>query len=216
MTGGLSAEFALPELAAALLPQAFDREDGAHDHAHLLRVWRNAARIAAVDGGDLRVLTAAVILHDGVWVSKTSPHRAQASQLAGARAAEMLGAMGWDAAEVAAVVHAIEAHSFSAGISPESHEARVLRDADRLDAIGMVGVARCFYLAGTWGAALYDPADPTAERREEDDAAHALDHFRTKLMRLGDGFLTGEGQRLAAQRMADLRHFYDRLLDEIA
>ncbi|CAH2599078.1 HD domain-containing protein [Rhodovastum atsumiense] len=187
-------------LAARLLPRLDAGDDGAHDLAHLLRVWRNAQAIAAVEGGAGDVLAAAVLLHDCVAVEKSSPLRAQASRLAADRARDILGDLGWPAERIEAVAHAIAAHSFSAGIAPASLEARVLQDADRLDAIGHIGIARCFYTGGRLGSALYDPWDIRAERRQLDDAHYALDHFRAKLLRLADGFQTGTGARMAAQR----------------
>ncbi|MDU8942584.1 HD domain-containing protein [Ovoidimarina sediminis] len=208
-------DFPRPDLARALLPHAFDKVDAAHDEGHLARVWRNVARIAAEEGGDADILVPATILHDCVWVDKASPDRAQASRMAARKAETLLAGLGWSAPAIAAVAHAIAAHSFSAGIPPETLEARILRDADRLDAIGFIGVARCFALAGARGAALYDPADPAGAARAADDGAFALDHFRTKLFTLEDGFLTGAGRRLAATRAARLHSFYDGLLDEI-
>lgn len=133
--------FPLPDLALSLLPHAFDHRGGAHDEAHLLRVWRNAARIAAVEGGDMAVLMAATLLHDCVWVDKASPRRSQASRLASARARKVLSALGWYDGPIAAACHSIEAHSFSVGIKPVTLEVRILQDADRLDAIGCIGGA---------------------------------------------------------------------------
>ncbi len=78
----------------------------------------------------------------------------------------------------------IEAHSFSANIETRTLEAKILQDADRLDAIGVIGAARCFYIAGRMGSALYDSNDPMAENRPLDDKNYALDHFRTKLFNL--------------------------------
>ena len=200
------------DLAAQLLPflaqpEAGGVADGAHDLAHLRRVWTNAFRIAASEGGADRVLAASVLLHDCVAVEKNSPLRAQASRLAAARAAEILAGLGWRGADVEAVRHAIAAHSFSAGIPPETLHARVLQDADRLDAIGMIGVARCFYTAGRMGSALYHPEDPRAEGRALDDAAYALDHFRAKLLRLADGFQTPAGSAIARERTAAIAGF---------
>ncbi|MBN8890424.1 MAG: phosphohydrolase [Rhodospirillales bacterium 70-18] len=194
-------------LAADLLGEVEDGGDGSHDVAHLQRVWRNARMIAAEEGGDGEVLAAAVLLHDCVHVEKSSPLRAQASRLAAARARDILAARGWDAARVEAVAHAIAAHSFSAAIMPDTLEARVLQDADRLDAIGCIGVARCFYTAGRMGSALYDPDDPRAERRALDDARYAVDHFRAKLLRLEGGFQTAAGARLAAERTRRIAAF---------
>ncbi|MEI4473393.1 HD domain-containing protein [Frigidibacter sp. MR17.24] len=210
------ARFPDPGLAAALLPHAFDRRDGAHDEGHLWRVWRSAARIAAAEGGDLRILQAAALLHDCVNLPKTAPGRHLASRQAAARARGLLAAIGWDAPAIDAVAHAIEAHSFSAGIPPGTLEAAILRDADRLDALGFIGVARCFHVAGQGGRAIAHPDDPAATRRPLDDTAFALDHFATKLMGLAGGMLTATGRAMAAERAARLEHFRAILLDELS
>ena len=204
-----------PDLALSLLPHAFDRRDGAHDEAHLLRVWKNVEKIMAQEGGDIEFLLAATLLHDSIWVDKASPDRRFASRFAASKAEEVLSGIGWSTGRIQQVCHAIEAHSFSAAIEPMSLEARILQDADRLDAIGFIGVARCMYLAGARGAAIYQPGDPAAELRPLDDRSYALDHFQTKLMTLGDGFRTTVGRQLAAVRAARLRAFYDGLLAEI-
>ncbi|WP_122768872.1 HD domain-containing protein, partial [Pseudomonas viridiflava] len=151
-------------------------------------------------GGDARVLVAATLLHDRVAVEKNSPFRSRASRLAAARASELLTEMGWDEESIASVAHAIEAHSFSAQITPRTLEARILQDADRLDALGMVGVARVFYVSGRMGRYLYDPLDPHATQRPYDDKNFAVDHFHTKLLHLADGFQTRTGASLAKVR----------------
>jgi uncharacterized protein len=210
-----------PDLARALLPHAFGNAndnataDGSHDTSHLQRVWKNAAAIHAEEGGDAQVLFAATLLHDCVAVEKNSPLRAQASRLSADKAAGVLRSLGWPHAQVEAAAHAIAAHSFSAGIAPATLEAQTLQDADRLDAIGMLGVARCFYVAGRLGRALYDPADPHAAQRPLDDTRYTLDHFHTKLLKLSSGFQTATGARMAAIRHARLLRFIDEFADEI-
>ncbi|MFM0734628.1 HD domain-containing protein [Paraburkholderia sediminicola] len=204
------------DLATTLLPHAYDDNgDGSHDTSHLQRVWKNAAAIQAEDGGDPEVLFASTLLHDCVAVEKNSPLRAQASRLSAEKATRLLTSLGWPDAKVQAVAHAVEAHSFSAGVAPTTLEAKTLQDADRLDAIGMLGVARCFYVAGRMGRALYDPADPHAAHRPLDDTAYTLDHFHTKLLKLASGFRTVTGARLAKIRHDRLQRFLDEFTDEI-
>ena len=216
MTVSLAATFApYEQLALVLLPHSAEGDDGSHDVAHILRVFRNAMRIHAAEGGDGRVLAAAVLLHGCVAVEKNSPLRSQASRLAAEKAAGVLRGLSWQEGEIAAVGHAVAAHSFSAGIVPETLEAKILQDADRLDAIGMVGAARCFYIAGRLGSGLYDPVDPLAESRPLDDKAFAIDHFETKLFRLADGFQTAAGRALATERHERLKRVLDMFLDEI-
>ncbi|MFJ7108783.1 HD domain-containing protein [Pseudomonas sp. NPDC098740] len=203
-------------LAVQLLPHALEpSEDGAHDLSHLQRVWHNVRTLHAEEGGDLEVLLAAVLLHDCVAVEKNSPLRSQASRLAAEKASKVLADMVWPDAKVSAVAHAIEAHSFSANIAPTTLEAKIMQDADRLDSLGMLGVARTFYIAGRMGSALYDPQDPEAKAREYDDKRFCLDHFQTKLLHLADGFQTTTGQRLAQTRHERLKGFMELFKEEI-
>ncbi|AXJ06308.1 phosphohydrolase [Pseudomonas fluorescens] len=206
----------LTELAAELLPHALEpSEDGAHDLSHLQRVWHNARTLQAEEGGDLEVLLAAVLLHDCVAVEKNSPLRSQASRLAAEKASKVLAKVNWPKARIDAVTHAIEAHSFSANITPLTLEARLMQDADRLDSLGTLGVARTFYTAGRMGSALYDPHDPEARERDYDDKRFCLDHFQTKLLHLADGFQTVAGQRIAQIRHQRLKGFMEQFKEEI-
>jgi len=190
--------------------------DGSHDRSHLLRVWRNAEAIARHEPScDRTVLVSAVLLHDCVPVEKNSPERPLASRLSAARARTILTGLGLDTDQVDAAGHAIEAHSFSAGIAPRTLEARILQDADRLDAIGAIGIARCFYIAGRMGSGLYDPDDPAAQRRPLNDMAFALDHFEAKLLRLADNFQTQSGQALAHGRTLTMANFLSTFANEI-
>jgi len=203
------------QLAGSLLPRIQLTTDGAHDLAHLQRVWSNVCAIRAEEGGDGEILAAATLLHDCVAVAKDSPQRAEASRLAAERGSELLRGIGWPDDRIGIAAHAIEAHSFSAGIPPRSLEACILQDADRLDAIGAVGIARCFYIAGRMGSALYDPADPAAQTRAYDDRRFAIDHFHTKLFGLASGFRTRCGTRLAAERHVRLQRFLGDFMSEI-
>ena len=107
--------------------------DGAHDIGHLRRVWANAQSIAQAEGGaDIEVLLAAAFLHDAVNLPKSHPDRARAARLSADHAAAYLPGTGFPPGKIAAVAHAIAAHSFSAGLAPETPEARILQDADRL------------------------------------------------------------------------------------
>lgn len=206
----------LISLAAGLLPHALEiSDDGAHDLAHLQRVWHNVRTLHEEEGGDLEVLLAAVLLHDCVAVEKNSPLRSQASRLAAEKASSVLAELNWPSDKIASVAHAIEAHSFSANITPLTLEAKIVQDADRLDSLGMLGVARTFYIAGRMGSALYDPQDPQAKHRDYDDKRFCLDHFQTKLLHLADGFQTVAGQRLAQIRHQRLKGFMEQLMEEI-
>lgn len=203
-------------LADLLIPHTVaERLDGSHDVSHLHRVWSNVCAIRDTEGGDHQILLAATLLHDCVSVEKNSPFRSSASRLAAAKATELLAEMGWDEERTQAVAHAIESHSYSADITPTSLEAKILQDADRLDALGMVGVARLFYVSGRMGSHLYDPADPQAQQRDLDDKRFAVDHFTTKIFTLAQGFQTATGRHMAQVRHARAERFLMEFMEEI-
>src|SRR5689334_22695757 len=112
--------------------------DAAHDLEHIRRVVTNARTLAVQAPADLAVVLPAAWLHDCVNVAKGSPLRSQASVLAGRAAVQFLETIGYPAQHLPAIQHAIEAHSFSANITPQTREAQVVQDADRLDALGAV------------------------------------------------------------------------------
>ncbi|MFP3850419.1 HD domain-containing protein [Pseudomonas sp. W5-01] len=203
-------------LADLLIPHTVaERLDGSHDVSHLHRVWSNVCTIRDTEGGDHQILLAATLLHDCVSVEKNSPFRSSASRLAAAKATELLAEMGWDEERTQAVAHAIECHSYSANITPTSLEAKILQDADRLDALGMVGVARLFYVSGRMGSHLYDPVDPQAQQRDLDDKRFAVDHFTTKIFTLAQGFQTVTGRHMAQVRHARAERFLREFMEEI-
>ncbi|MEP2532975.1 HD domain-containing protein [Shimia sp.] len=191
-------------------------QDPAHDLAHLDRVWRTAEQIALDDDSvALRVLMAACYLHDLVNLPKDAPNRAQASTLAAKQAAPILTDLGFCEPEIASACHAIAAHSYSAGIPPETPEARILRDADRLDALGAIGIARCFVVSGALNRPLYDPEDPFATARPLNDGQFALDHWPVKLLRLPDDMMTDTGRKIALTRRADMLRFARSLANDM-
>jgi len=209
-----------PDLAAlearcAAFVAARAGADAAHDLEHVRRVVAAARRLAAAEHADLAVVLPAAWLHDCVSVPKDSPLRPRASTLAAEEAARFLAAEGYPPRLLPAVAHAIAAHSFSAGITPETPEARVVQDADRLDALGAVGVARTLMLGATMGRPLYDPDEPFPMRRPPDDARSSIDHFFTKLLRLAATMQTAAGRAEAARRTAFMRAFLAQLADEI-
>jgi uncharacterized protein len=122
--------------------------------------------------------------------------------------------LAWEPSRIDTVASAIESHSFSAGVAPTSIEGCILQDADRLDAIGLSGVARCFYTRSS-GLASYYLADPGAKTRPLDDDRNALDHFPKKLLTLEGSFKTRKGQELAKERHRRLDEFYHAMLAEV-
>jgi uncharacterized protein len=189
--------------------------DAAHDESHIQRVARSARALAAQEGADLAVVLPAAWLHDCVVVPKDSPLRASASALAARAAVDFLRAQGYPEELLAGIHHAIEAHSFSAGIAPRTRDAEVVQDADRLDALGAIGIARCFVTAGAMGRRLYDPAEPFPERRAPDDRANTIDHFYAKLLLLEGQMRTAAGRAEAQRRTAFMRQYLAQLAHEL-
>lgn len=194
---------------------ADNQDDGAHDLNHLHRVWRNAqSLLTAHTQADALVVQAACYLHDIVNLPKNHPQREQASRMAAQRACEQLQQAGFPRAKLEAVAHAIEAHSFSAAIAPTTIEAKIVQDADRLDALGAVGLARLFYTAGRMGSAFAHASDPLGAQRPLDDRAFALDHIEVKLAKLPAGMQTAAGRELGEKRLQALRAFRDDFVAE--
>ena len=189
--------------------------DTAHDISHIKRVIKNSVYLTDSEGADRVITLPAACLHDCVSVPKNSPLRSSSSRLAAEQASEFLGGIDYPADHIPAVAHAIEAHSFSAGIPCRTIEARVLQDADRLDALGAIGIARCLLVGGKLDRPLLDPDDPFCERREPDDTRYTLDHFYTKLLKLPDTMQTESGRLEAKRRAALMRRYLDDLMLEI-
>lgn len=189
--------------------------DAAHDLAHVRRVLLNAEALASTEGADRRVVVPAACLHDCVAVPKDSPQRALGSRLAAEAATRFLDGCGWDPERLPAIRHAIEAHSYTAGIAPETLEARVVQDADRLDSLGAIGIARCLLVGGHLGRPLLADDDPFCDERPPDDRRYTIDHFYAKLFRLPDTMQTEAGRQEARRRAARMQTFLDDLRGEI-
>ncbi|SHI40538.1 uncharacterized protein SAMN05444000_10158 [Shimia gijangensis] len=191
-------------------------QDPAHDIAHLDRVWANAHRIARDEGNaDLRVLLAAAYLHDLVNLPKDAPNRSAASRLSANAAEPLLRSLDYSDNEITATQHTIEAHSFSAQIPPQSAEAFILRDADRLDALGAIGIARTFMVAGNMGRALCDPLDPFAANRALDEQTWSIDHWHLKLLKLPGEMVTAKGRKIANKRARLMLAYLTQLSKEM-
>jgi len=189
--------------------------DAAHDPAHVARVVATARRLAVAEGARPDIAIPAAWLHDCVHVPKDSPDRPRASRLAADRASDLLAGWGVDPGAIAEIAHAIQAHSFTAGIPPRTIEAKVVQDADRLDALGAVGLARCLALGGAMHRPLYDIDDPFCECRPPDDARSSVDHFHTKLLHLAGTMQTATARAEALRRTEYLQGFLDELRREI-
>ncbi|MGQ0383067.1 MAG: HD domain-containing protein [Gammaproteobacteria bacterium] len=189
--------------------------DPGHGIVHLRRVVATAVRLAKQEGARLEVVLPAAWLHDCVNVPKDSPDRPLASRIAAAQALKFLREAGYAPEFLDGIAHAIEAHSYAAGIEPRTVEARVVQDADRLDALGAIGIARCIAVGAALGRPLYQPEDPFCERREPDDRGSSVDHFYSKLLKLAATMQTEAGRREAARRTEFMQAFLGQLRREI-
>ena len=189
--------------------------DPSHDILHVQRVVRVARILAAEEGAKLDIAVPAAYLHDCVYISKADPRRKQSSQISADKAVELL--RGWKYPEefFAGIHHAILAHSFSAGIKAETIEAKVVQDADRLDAMGAVGIFRAFAFSGLVRRSLYNPEDPFCEVRKPDDQTNTLDHFFTKLLRLQEKLWTRSAKVEGEKRLKTMNVFLDSLRQEL-
>jgi uncharacterized protein len=201
----------------AILDQltAGESPDSAHDRAHILRVATTAKEILKNEDADHRIVIAAAWLHDCVVLSKDHPKRNNASKLAAEKASALLRRDGFPESLIDKIAHAIEAHSYSAGIEPQSIEAKIVRDADRLDALGAVGIARCLMVGGMLNRPLYDPEDPFCKHRNPDDQTFTLDHFYEKLFKLPETMHTESAKMIAVERVAFMKRFLEQMQREI-
>ena len=174
-----------------------DNADG-HDVSHTLRVTETALRLAKAEGADETVVALAALLHDADD-EKLSP--ATAGTLA--NAAGFLKTVGVDGETAARVLNCIRAVSFHKGRTPTTIEGKCVQDADRLDAIGAVGIARTFAYGGAHGRAMYDPAT----QRGTGGGTDTLSHFYDKLLLIKDKMQTETGRALAERRHAVLEDF---------
>jgi uncharacterized protein len=194
--------------------QGLSADDPAHDVEHLLRVALLTLKLAGAEI-EPRSAVCAALLHDVVNLPKNHPERARASEWSAAKARELLASEGLSAEALAEIAEAIEDHSYSSGRRPRSPLGRALQDADRLEALGALGIARTFSTGVRLGARYFDADDPWAQGRELDDKRFSVDHFFTKLLALPQTLCTEAGRAEAERRAEILRGFLRALGDEI-
>lgn len=206
----------LVQLSIDEVRQLYSQADSVHDFDHILRVLALAKRIARVERANWEIVRLAALLHDWGRGSGTRNHAAEAAR----RAEALLLERGLAPERVAAVCHAIVAHRFRTPPEPETLEAQVLFDADKLDAIGAIGIARAFAYGGAHNQRLWAPrhsVDVVRWEREGDDAANhtPVHEFVVKLARIRKQLYTEEGRRIAAARHRYMEQFFDRLDAEV-
>ena len=210
------------EMEARLIDQTarqaealFRAARGSHDWDHTQRVRRLSERIGRVEGADLTVVAIATCLHD---IGRSAEDRSSGGLCHAEKGAQMarpiVAELPLAADRRDNILHCIRAHHFRGVNRPATLEARVLFDADKLDAIGAVGVARAYLFAGEVGAKLHNPdLDPDeALAYSEEDTGYR--EYCVKLAKIKDRMLTAEGRRLAAGRHALMKAFFNRFLQE--
>jgi len=187
------------------------KNDPAHDFEHVMRVYRNAEKICKIENGNKKLILSAVLLHDIIKIKNRKD-----SALKSAKFSEkILKENHFLDNEIIIISDAIKEHSFSKGKTPSTIEGKILQDADRLDAIGAIGLARVFSFSGSNNRSFYHPNDPFSKNRSLDDNKWALDHFYEKLLTLEKKMNTRTGKTLAKKRTKILENFLKELKTEI-
>ena len=191
--------------------------ESAHDFDHVLRVLALAERLARTEGADMEIVCAAALLHDMTRAEEDAGRGGDQAQTAAARAREILLARGIAPERVNAVAHAIAAHRFRGTIAPQTLEAKILFDADKLDSIGAIGVARAYAISGVLNQRLWSESAPDAvATREQHNANHtAAAEFVVKLSKVRERIFTATARQIAEERHAFMTDFFARLEREV-
>ncbi len=192
--------------------------DSAHDFEHILRVLTLAEKIARAEGADLEVVHAAALLHDMARADEDRGGvKIDHAELSAEKAQALLIQRGASDEFANRVAEAIRAHRFRGTRIPDSLEGQILFDADKLDAIGAIGIARAYAVAGSLNQKLYGEANgDTVATRDQHNSDHTpVAEFAVKLSKLRDRFHTPTARRLADERHAYMVEFFDRLRDEV-
>ncbi|MGE0526708.1 MAG: HD domain-containing protein [Bdellovibrionales bacterium] len=189
--------------------------DPGHDFAHILRVIQSCKSLGHGLGANLQILLPAALLHDVVNVPKNHPDRKVASRRAADESVHLLKAAGYSDFEIERIRVVITEHSYSLGLKPSCLESAILQDADRLDALGAVGIMRMVTCGCRLGSKYYHPFEPVPRDRALDDKQYTIDHLYVKLFGLVDQFNTEAGQQEGARRAEFMKLFVAQLETEI-
>lgn len=193
-----------------------DGRDSAHDSQHIKRVYKNAEVIGRREGADMKILLPAALLHDLVVYPKGSAKTSKSADDSADMAEKLLKSYRYPQDKIDKICYCIRTHSYSKRLVPATLEAKILQDADRLDALGAIGIARTFSVGGSERRSFYNPDDPFwKSSRELDDREWTLDHFRTKLLKLKDSMHTKTAREMAQERARFMELFIKQLQKEL-
>lgn len=190
-------------------------QDLAHDLNHVFRVVKTAKMLSDIEGAKLEVVLPGAYLHDCFSLPKNHPDRAKSSLIAADKALEFLDSIGYPKTYHQEIKHTIIAHSFSANIEPKTLEAKIVQDADRLDALGAIGIARCIQVSSQLKVGLYDVSDPFCHSREPNDRVNTIDHFYSKLLNLEQTMNTAAAKLEANKRTVFMKTYLSQLALEV-
>jgi len=191
------------------------KNDPAHDFEHVLRVYANAEKICMKEKIEKKLVLTATLLHDIVSFPKTDQRSITSSKKSAIKAKKILQKLNYSINEIKIITDAIESHSFSKNIKPTTKEGKILQDADRLDALGAIGIARTFAVAGAENRSFYNPNDPFCSSRKADDKLWAIDHFFKKLLLLEAKMNTKSAKIEAKRRAKIIKKFLNDFKQEI-
>lgn len=191
------------------------QNDPAHDYSHVIRVYKNAQTILKKEKASPRLVLASVLLHDIVQFPKSDPQSKSSSTKSAILAAKILQKHGFSEPDITIICDAIRDHSDSRGKIPQTMEGKILQDADRLDALGSIGIARAFSVGGSEGRPIYRDSDPFCRTRKPDDHAWTVDHFYKKLLLLEKKMNTKAAKALAKKRTKIMIQFLSEMKSEI-
>jgi len=189
--------------------------DSAHDFDHIMRVFKNARNICKKENANEKLVLSAVLLHDIVSYPKSDKRSKSSSIKSAEKSKKILTKFNFTKEEIQIISDAIRDHSFSRNKIPTTLEGKILQDADRLDAIGAIGIARVFAVSGSEKRPFYNVKDPFCKNRTPDDEIWALDHFYRKLLKLESLMNTKSGKIEAKKRTKVLKDFLNELKKEI-
>jgi len=189
--------------------------DSAHDFEHIMRVYKNAQKLCKQEKTNEKLVLCAVLLHDIVSYPKLNKHSKNSSIDSAKKAKTILKRYGFTENDIILISDAIRDHSFSQKRTPQTIEGKILQDADRLDALGAIGIARVFATGGLLKRPFYNIDDPFCKKRNPDDKTWTVDHFFQKLLKLESLMNTKSGKLEAKKRTRVLKEFLKQLKQEL-